>query len=146
MSVGDPQLAGKLSPIVNIKDFGATCNGSTNDLSALEAAVTAGHKRIFCPSNTLILLNGSGSWAANTIAGGLQIFGEDWTTVVFKSNSVSSTEVYAGAGTELNNVAIYSYRGEVIKTDMPGGVNQARPVRKYANNTNSTRAVQTWYK
>lgn len=50
-------LTNKLQDVVSVKDFGALCNGSTDDSSAIQAALNSGVSAVYIPAGTCVAGN-----------------------------------------------------------------------------------------
>lgn len=76
--------------VTNVKDYGATGNGSTDDTAAIQAAITAakaGTQKIFFPMGTYIVsssLNVGGGFP-----GALQIYGVGWDSQIKLANNAN---------------------------------------------------------
>ena len=116
----------------DVRAWGAICDGVTDDAAAIEAAITGGATRIFLPAGTLWIPT------LDTIAGGLEIIGEDQNTCIIKSNDVTNNYVTIGAGTSLSSVAVYDKFGADLVAAGSMVANAARPLRFHANNRTST--------
>lgn len=133
--------------MVDVRIYGAVCDGTTNDLSAFEAAYTAGHRAIYMPSTCRLRLTGGGTWTANTIPADLYIMGASQETSVIEVNTVASDYLIASTGVRLENVAIYDKGGADIATSIPGGANLARGIGIAMNaREDSITNFGGWYK
>jgi hypothetical protein len=114
---------------VDIRSYGAVCDGVANVATAIAAALAAGHKRLYLPAQS--------RWipAADTTPANVEIIGEDWTTVIVESSSPDTAYVYIGARSVLQNVAVFDKWGAenpgVLKP--AGPPNAPRPIRKITN-------------
>jgi hypothetical protein len=95
---------------VDIRNYGAVCDGVTNVQSAVAAAQAAGKTHLFLPANCL--------WnpSSNLIPGGLDIYGEDLLTSKIWATSPSSNFLQLGPNTQvthvnLNGKGCYGYNG-----------------------------------
>lgn len=50
-------VASRLQDTVNVKDFGAACNGTTDDSTAIQAALNSGASGVFVPQGTCVAAN-----------------------------------------------------------------------------------------
>jgi hypothetical protein len=124
------------TPWCDVRLFaGGHFNGTENDAPAIEAAITAGYKRLFLPNLTLWIPT------ANSIAADLEIIGESWTGVVIKASNPATEYISIGARTILHAVSIFDKSG----VDQGLSPNVARPVRWYANNRASSYPVTSWF-
>lgn len=117
---------------VNIKAYGAFCDGVQNDNTAILAAIAAGHKRLFLPTNTF--------WqpTADAVTGGIEYIGENWEDVIIKASNPTTTYISIGAEASLRNVAIWDKVGVDNPAACPDGVNNApRAIRNLQNLSNS---------
>jgi hypothetical protein len=144
---GSAVLSWMHTGMIDVRAYGAVCDGSTNDLSAFEAAYTAGHRAIYMPKTCRLRLTGGGTWTANTIPADLYIMGASQETSVIEVNTVASDYLIASTGVRLENVAIYDKGGADIATSLPGGANLARGVGIAMNaREDSITNFGGWYK
>jgi parallel beta-helix repeat protein len=109
-------LANLFGDYLSVKDFGATGNGTTNDTSAIQAAVNAG-KKIFFPNGTYlisqIVVPGNTFLSGETMSGViLKPSGTIPYTGLFFLNSVSFVEIsnftfQSAFPSSANSVAVY---------------------------------------
>ena len=130
---------------IDIRNHGAICDGVTNDLQAIERAA-ASDSHILLPAKTLCILDGSGSWVKNTIPANLIIEGENWESCIIKAANPDENWIRVGQNTVMLNVAFWHKMGTQILTELPGGINQPLPIRRYANNTPTFQIPTNWYR
>ena len=112
----------KFAEMLSVKDFGATGNGSTDDTSAIQAAVTAAvaaGKAVFFPAgtymvniNTSITLEGGTTYCSLVAVSGMQLIGEGFnlSTIKLLANQSSNASpkkfnIIAG-NTVMSNILI----------------------------------------
>lgn len=79
----------KLNDVVSVKDFGAVGDGTTDDTSAIQAALNSGSKHIFAPSGTYLLSNYILIPDGVSLSGG----GQDVTTFKAATSAAPSGDV-----------------------------------------------------
>ncbi len=89
----------KLRQTVNVKDYGATGDGTTNDTTAIQNAINASGGIIYFPAGTY-------SITALTLAAGKQLIGENRETSILKLRSAMTTGNGMVNGTSLTGIVI----------------------------------------
>lgn len=127
---------------VDIRLYGATCNGSDQN-TAVQAALTAGVTNFWFPKNCVWVLptsswsynpgTGSVSVAANTTPAGMIWTGEDWNSSAIKVASPGSNNIFIGAFSQVNNMSIVG-AGCDSGTLVPG--TDPCPNAAYSNSSN----------
>jgi len=117
---------------VDLRFYGAVCDGTTNVQPAVSAATAAGYTHLFLPKNCF--------WnpSSNAIPAGLDIAGEDQTTSKIWPTSPTTTDMTLGAGSILRNVNV---NGSVCPNR---NLNNGCPVGYYSNSNQSAQPVQTY--
>lgn len=100
------------SPLVDVKDFGARGDGTTDDTSAIAAAIAAaeaGRKTLYFPTGSY-LLNGSGS-TIFTITKPLTVRGDGPSSLLLLSSSVpNSRDVFTYSPASVNDGYFPTFR------------------------------------
>ena len=116
---------------VDIRFYGAICDGSTNVAPAVIAAINAGAKKVFLPANCIYKPPG------NTTPAGVEIDGENWSTSIISVNDCSNDILYLGATSTIKDVGIISAFCD--KTASPVNTPKICPIQWAVNsNDNST--------
>lgn len=98
-------LAARFAECTNVKDFGATGNGSTDDTSALQAAFTyaaSNGKRLYFPRGTYIHTATIGTISASDWF----IYGEDPTGTILSCNADTDAIIIDASAAQIYRVSI----------------------------------------
>lgn len=82
------------SSLINVKDFGATGNGVTDDTAAIQAAITAAaYKTLYIPKGTYVVSDINSDGTCLLVTTSLKIVGEGSFFTVIKPNTTSSVNI-----------------------------------------------------
>ena len=117
-------LAQHLSDEINVLDFGATGNGSTDDTSSIQAALNTG-KPVYLPAGTYIV---SGTLLVQTT--GQKVFGAGRATILATTSLTADImQIGTTAGVEICDIA-FGVAGSIVRT---GGVSLNLITSSYCN-------------
>jgi polygalacturonase len=143
------QEATARDPIINVKDYGAKGDGTTDDTTAIEnaiAAVPAAGGVVYFPAGVYMvdpdtLIIGNGSNAANSTTHGIALIGDACTAQTLTKGTVIKARA---AGTTLLEIkgAIHGVRVENITFDCDGVV--ANGLYIYSANNSVFRNFAIW--
>jgi hypothetical protein len=121
---------------VDARKYGAVCDGVTNVVAAVNAAVAAGALKVFLPANCLY------KPTANQTPTGVEITGEDWKTSTISVANRATDQLSMGARAVFRNVAIISL---FCDNDVnPLATQKVCPVGYAANISDSAATVHNW--
>jgi hypothetical protein len=123
------QKFGGSGRFVDLRSYGAVCDGATNVQPAVTAAIAAGYTKLFLPANCLWTPTGF-------IPAGITVLGEDWQTSKIWPNSPTTTFVGIGSRTVLQNVNL---NGPICNQPTLGC-----PAIYYVNSTSKDQPVQNF--
>lgn len=104
----------KLRDVVNVKDFGAVGDGSTDDLAALQAALAASN-HVIVPAGSYRLPFTSTSALTPAAGAVLEGAGDDCTTITFVPSSTSDRNAFA------LSAGLFTLRGIKVVLSVPAG-------------------------
>jgi len=81
----------KAREVVSLKDFGAVCDGSTDDTKNIQAALESGAKRINAHAGTCNV-------GTLSVPSNVELRGEGWATVFLLKNNVNGPVIQVGDG------------------------------------------------
>lgn len=104
------------SPFVNVKDFGATGNGTTDDTAAINAAIAAAAPSEAPTGDTVYLPAGKYRVTSTlSVPRGLALQGAGWNTPGAQANVFAGTWLYVDEGADFSPVTIAGSGGTVSK-------------------------------
>ena len=105
--------AQKVPDVLSLKDFGAVCDGSTDDTTRIQAALNSGAKRINAQAGTCKV-------GTLSIPSNVELVGEGWSTVFLLRNSVAAAVISVGDGA--SNVVLRDFKVSAnSKNQIPSG-------------------------
>jgi len=124
MALGDPIIAGKnTAHIYNVKDYGATRDGVTDDIDAINAAITAavaaGIGTVFFPSGKYRI-----SSAINVTAGSVSLAGESAVTSILLADGAgvyNMVYITGGNYTNIKDLGFWSDNGTKVGINLAVG-------------------------
>ena len=84
-------VVSKAREVVSLKEFGAVCDGSTDDTKNIQAALESGARRVNAQAGTCNV-------GTLSIPSNVELRGEGWATVFLLKNNVNGPVVQAGDG------------------------------------------------
>jgi hypothetical protein len=121
---------------VDVRKYGAVCDGVTNVVAAVDAAVAAGALKVFLPANCLY------KPTANTTPTGVEIVGEDWKTSTISVADRATDNLSMGPRAIFRNVAIISKFCD--EDPNPALTAKVCPVGYAANISDSANTIHNW--
>ncbi len=102
------------SPFVNVTDFGATGNGTTDDTAAIVAAIAAAAPSSARTGNTVYFPAGTYLVSSTlTVPVGLILQGAGWDTPGVESGTFAGSWIFVEAGASFSPVTLSSNGGSV---------------------------------
>ena len=96
----------KLRETVSVKDFGAVGDGTTDDTTAIQAAITwavSAGKTVYVPAGTYLC-------GTLVVASGMKLVGESSKTAIIKAKNSLNAGLITSSGVENNDIYIQSLR------------------------------------
>lgn len=93
--------AQKVHDVLSFKDFGAVCDGLTDDTTKIQAALNSGSKRINAPA-------GACKVGTLSVPSNVELVGEGWSTVFVLKDSVGGAVMSIGDGA--SNVVLRNFK------------------------------------
>lgn len=124
--------------VQDVRNFfqGTSANCATDVSPAINAAVTAGVKRISLPANCIYIPTG------NTTPTGLIIVGEDWNTSIISVANRATDQLYMGPKAIFENVGIISQFCD--SGPQPAGTQKICPIGRAQNVSDTRSFITNW--
>lgn len=118
---------------VDVRTFGAICDGVSNIATAVDAAIAAGNHYLFLPANCRYIPTGTDVFGAKATPKNVWIIGQDPTTSIISSGDPVNTYLDFGGNSTLQNLGIIDKFCTSVTPGSSGGSPPAVCTVQYAS-------------